>query len=97
MKSVHPRIAMCTIGITIIIIFSLIELVTGLPLLSKYTIFVGAVAIIPGIILFSKFNSNYNPEDNDNVKASIFLMSLIIVFIIILSLYRKFIVLRWIS
>ena len=83
MKSVHPRLAVGTITLLILFLIGLVEIITGIPLFRKYYIFVLIIVAIPIVVLYSKFDKKYDPEDNDDAKAIVFLIVTFIVFIII--------------
>ena len=49
--------------------------------MSKYKNFLFVVIIIQAIICYPRFNKKYNPDNNDNFKAFVFLMFIVLLFL----------------
>ena len=79
-KSVHPKLGSGAIGTILLIIAFIVQLVTGLPLIKDHMFFVFIVASIPAVLVYKKFDSEYDPKNNDNIKVFLFLMLIIVLF-----------------
>ena len=83
MMNTHPRLAAGILALIIFLISLLVEVVTGIPLMSKYGKYVTVIAVIAGIVIVPIFNRKYNPEENDNAKMVIVLTVLSILLVVL--------------
>ena len=81
MINIHPRLAFGIWLLALFLIFLLLEIATGLPLLSDYMRYVGGFTIASGIIVGMIFDKRYDDEEGTDPRAYIVFIILAVSFI----------------
>lgn len=87
-KIIHPRLAAGVFVIGYLLFFSILEVITKFPFISEYIFITGILCFPIMLFIYSKFDSTYDYEINDDrlfTIIGVIELCLLVILIIFLS------------